>query len=242
MTEKQAQFNAAMRRFEAMPVYRWTGRFLSFANVSLQLALGALALTQPIRAWSHGLAFAVAYVLADFVNGWVHLYMDSNDRYEGWSGPFMAAFHLHHRTPKYQKRPLIVVYYLESGSKLWLFFVELVFLLGILSHVLTGFFAYAAFYFAILSSAAEVCHYLCHVRKPAFAKVLERLGLILSTRYHARHHREDNVQYTFLNGMTDPLLNLIAKKFYSGYKLTTDTHYATYVGSDTENRQVTVPR
>jgi hypothetical protein len=66
--------------------------------------------------------------------------------------------------------------------------------------------------------------------------VLERLGLILSTRYHAWHHREDNVQYTFLNGMTDPLLNLIAKKFYRGYKNTTDTHYATYVGSDTENR------
>jgi hypothetical protein len=58
----------------------------------------------------------------------------------------------------------------------------------------------------------------------------------MPTRYHARHHRNDNVQYAFLNGMSDPLLDLIARKFYTGYKTTTDNHYARYAGPDTANR------
>ena len=225
-----------MARYHANPIYRWASHFFSFANVSLQITLGILVFGQSIAFFAHVFVFIVAFVLADFVNGWVHLYMDNSDHYEGWSGPFMASFHLHHRTPQYKKRPLIVVYYVESGSKIWLFVVTIAFVLGSALHLLNSYIVYFAFYFSVLSSAAEVCHYLCHVRKPKLAKALERLGLILSTRYHAKHHREDNVQYTFLNGMTDPLVNFIAKRYYSGYKTTTDTHYANYLGSDTENR------
>lgn len=33
----------------------------------------------------------------------------------------------------------------------------------------------------------------------------------------------------FLNGLTDPLINLIARKIYKGYKNTTDLHFAKYV-------------
>jgi hypothetical protein len=40
---------------------------------------------------------------------------------------------------------------------------------------------------------------------------------------------QDNVSYAFLNGLTDPLINHIASRFYRGYKQNTDLHYATYV-------------
>jgi hypothetical protein len=58
----------------------------------------------------------------------------------------------------------------------------------------------------------------------------------MSKRHHARHHLADNVDYAFLNGLTDPLLNVIAKKLYPGYKDTTDLHYAAYTGKGTDNR------
>jgi sterol desaturase/sphingolipid hydroxylase (fatty acid hydroxylase superfamily) len=236
LTDKQAQFNAAMERYARMPVYRWTGRVTSLVNVALQIGIAVLVLPQsigPIRQW---LTLLAAYVLADFVNGWVHLYMDNSDNYDSATGPFFASFHLHHRTPRYRRRPLLLVYYQESGSKLWLAIVEMAMITGIRLGVFSGVVAYLMLYFAVLSSVAEVCHYRCHVAQTKFGRLLGSVGIILSSRYHARHHREDNVQYAFLNGMTDPLLNLIARKFYPGYKITTDRHYARFVGTDTKNR------
>jgi len=44
-----------------------------------------------------------------------------------------------------------------------------------------------------------------------------------------RHHRLDNVNYAFLNGMTDPLINWIAAVYYHGYQKTTDQHTALYI-------------
>ena len=59
----------------------------------------------------------------------------------------------------------------------------------------------------------------------------------MSPKYHARHHMQDNINYTFLNCATDPIVNLIAKLMYSGYKNTTDRHYERFAGKDTENRK-----
>ena len=120
LTTKQEQFNEAMRRYERNPIYLWTGRVVSFLNVSLQVILVVLAWAQTSGVASHALALIIAFVLADFVNGWVHLYMDNCDDYQSPVGPFNASFHLHHRTPRYKENPIVIVYYHESGSKLWL--------------------------------------------------------------------------------------------------------------------------
>ena len=40
-----------------------------------------------------------------------------------------------------------------------------------------------------------------------------------------------NVSYTFLNGMTNPLVDFIAKIFFTGYRNGTDLHYAKYAAS-----------
>ena len=65
-------------------------------------------------------AIIAAWLLTDFINGLVHIYMDHNDRYDSLAGPLVANFHLHHKTPLYRKNPLPIVYFMETGSKIWL--------------------------------------------------------------------------------------------------------------------------
>ena len=116
LAEKQQQFNAAMDKFEHMPVYVLIGNTVSFVNVTLQAVLVVLAFQRSIPLLNHILTLAVAYVLADFVNGLVHMYMDNNQDYLSPVGPLVASFHLHHRTPLYKRNPIPVVYYHESGA------------------------------------------------------------------------------------------------------------------------------
>jgi hypothetical protein len=63
-----------------------------------------------------------------------------------------------------------------------------------------------------------------------------RIKVLLPKREHARHHLEDNVSYTFLNSVTNPLVDFIAKMFFTGYKNKTDLHYAKYFGSNMPRR------
>jgi len=235
LAEKQQQFNTAMDKFANRPVYVWVGRVVSFVNISLQVALLALTVRQSISLFQQMLTIAIAYILADFINGLVHMYMDNHDDYQSFVGPLVASFHLHHRTPNYTQKPLLVVYYHESGAKIWLAFFLLAAVAGVWQGVLTGVAAYGVFYFSIFSSLAEVSHYLCHIPSHP-AQYLGKAGILLSSRHHVRHHLADNVDYAFLNGLTDPVLNLNARNVFPGYKNTTDLHYALYTGGDTENR------
>lgn len=159
--------------------------------------------------------------------------MDDNDHYESWAGPLIANFHLHHRTPRYQDHILPVVYFNETGSKAWL----VVYLIGLaILFQLPGtnpVILTTLTYFGVLSSVAEVSHYLAHNSTSETAKFLARIKLLLPKRLHATHHLNDNVNYTFLNGVTDPLVDMIARKFFAGYKNKTDLHYARYTGSTT---------
>jgi hypothetical protein len=162
------------------------------------------------------------------------MYMDNNDRYDSLAGPLIANFHLHHKLPQYRRNNLLTVYFVETGSKVWLAGYLLAVALGLpLLHPLA---AHILVYTGILSSYAEVSHYLCHSSTSPLSLFLSRLGLVLSKRRHARHHTADNVGYTFLNGVTDPLVDRIAGRYYPGYKQTTDQHYAGYVMEAADGR------
>lgn len=231
LEEKQAEFNRAVERFEKEPAYRYFGLGVAAANVSLQAALLWRALNAGAGAAQALAAAAAAYVAADFVNGLVHMYQDNNEDYTSVAGPFNAAFHLHHKIPRYTDRPLPLVYFLESGSKVWLVPVQAVsawyaFQPGA-SPALVWFLAA----FGILSSVAEVSHYLAHNSLSRAAAFLAACGLLLSKRHHGRHHNSDNASYAFLNGMTDPVLDRIAARLYGGYKNGTDLHYARYTAT-----------
>jgi len=229
---KQKQFNSAMELYEGRKRYKLLGRFVSITNISLQIYILSRALTFAIGFWWQIVSIIAAYLITDFINGLVHLYMDDNDNYESLAGPLIANFHLHHRTPRYQDNNLLVVYFNETGSKIWLVFylvtVAILFHLPNSNPVLL----YTLTYIGILSSIAEVSHYLCHNSNSAVVIFLMRIKLLLPKREHARHHLKDNVSYTFLNGVTNPLVDFIAKMFFTGYKNKTDLHYAKYSASN----------
>lgn len=233
------QFNAAMELYNSRKAYKLFGNFVSVANISLQIYLLIQLRHYSIGAARQLLAIVVAYFVTDFVNGLVHMFMDDNDRYDSLWGPLIANFHLHHKVPKYKKCNLFMVYFNESGSKVWL----VVYLLGV--TLLENFHGIAPsdtvitlVYIGIFSSLAEVSHYLCHSSSSPAAKFLAQIGILLPKRHHAQHHIQDNRNYAFFNGLTDPLLNLIAARFCRGYKLHTDLHFANYTAADLDKRVI----
>jgi uncharacterized protein YccT (UPF0319 family) len=55
------------------------------------------------------------------------------------------------------------------------------------------------------------------------------MGVLLSRNHHKKHHQNDNQNYAFLNGMSDPILNVVADILYAdGYKNQSDLHFETY--------------
>ena len=228
LTVKQRQFNAAMELYTSRLRYRLLGMAVALANVVLQVWLLWLLRPLSIGAGGQLLALGCAWLLADFVNGLVHMYMDNNDRYDSLAGPLIANFHLHHRTPRYTTHSLPVVYFIESGFKVWL--LPCLAIIALLTEVdrLPPLLLHILVYSGILSSIAEVSHYLCHKSVSPFAMLLGNCRILLSKRHHAVHHLQDNVSYAFLNGLTDPLLNPIARRVFTGYKQNTDLHFATY--------------
>jgi sterol desaturase/sphingolipid hydroxylase (fatty acid hydroxylase superfamily) len=228
LTPKQEQFNVAMELYTTKIRYRVLGLSVSIINISVQCLLLYRVWPLSIGAVQQVIALFVAYLLTDFINGLVHMYMDNNDRYESIDGPLIANFHLHHRTPQYRQNNLLAVYFTESGSKVWL----VGYLLLVLSiqnvFAIHPVVSYTLVYIGILSSVAEVSHYLCHSSTSALAGFLAGCGLLLSKRHHARHHLQDNCSYAFLNGFSDPLLDRIAAVLCRGYKQRSDLHYACY--------------
>jgi sterol desaturase/sphingolipid hydroxylase (fatty acid hydroxylase superfamily) len=228
LTPKQEQFNVAMELYTTKIRYRVLGLSVSIINISVQCLLLYRVWPLSIGAVQQVIALFVAYLLTDFINGLVHMYMDNNDRYESIDGPLIANFHLHHRTPQYRQNNLLAVYFTESGSKVWLV-GYLLLVLSIQSvFAIHPVVSYTLVYIGILSSVAEVSHYLCHSSTSALAGFLAGCGLLLSKRHHARHHLQDNCSYAFLNGFSDPLLDRIAAVLCRGYKQRSDLHYACY--------------
>src|SRR5690606_24423070 len=105
---------------ESRRIYAVLSGFVSVWNVALQGVLLARALQSSLGVAEQVATVVAAYLLADFVNGLVHLYMDRKDDYASPAGPLIANFHLHHQTLRYRDRNLLAVYFIESGSKIWL--------------------------------------------------------------------------------------------------------------------------
>ena len=234
--DKQKEFNDAMKKYHSVNYYQLTNILVSFINIALQIILLFILFSLSLSFWNWMLVLFIAYFLTDFINGFVHLYMDNNDSYDSFFGPFIASFHLHHKTPIYKDKNLFLIYYDESGTKFWLviylFLVVSLWTLEINQIVLA-----ILILVGVLSSFAELSHYLCHNSDSKFVKFLQNIGLLLSMEHHKKHHKEDNVGYAFLNGMSDKFLDKIAQIFYGGYKEGLDKHYEKYQGEDTSNRR-----
>ena len=232
---KQKEFNEAMRKFHSSKYYQLTYKAVSIINVSLELVLLYILFTLSVPfIWIIPVVF-ISYFITDFINGLVHLYMDNNDSYNSFYGPFIASFHLHHNTQKYKDKNLFLVYFDESGTKFWLvLYLIMVLIVSFtdINHVILS----GMILVGVLSSFAEVSHYLCHNSQSKLVRFLQSIGLLLSMKHHEKHHNDDNTGYAFLNGMSDTLIDKIAKKFYKGYKDNSDKHYEKYEGEGTTNR------
>ena len=131
---------------------------------------------------------------------------------------------------------------MESGHKFWLaiYLIILAFMqyfFTINANLNLGFVA-----FGIFSSIAEISHYWCHnpPRNNVIIAFLQKYRILLSLKHHRIHHTQDNMNYAFLNGVSDPLLNIIARRFFKGYKDRSDRHVATYNERLKHNKQVRV--
>lgn len=237
LTEDQKAFHDAMERYEAQSGYQFWSKGVSVINITLQLLLCYLILPVSITPIMFLFSLITAYLLTDFINGIAHMVMDNYGRYDSIVGPLVASFHLHHKNPRYKPNKLWKLYFNETGSKVWLVPFLMLFVWLIQSVQFSPFWLYTLLMFSILSSFAELSHYLCHNSNHPLVHLFSKMRLLLPKRHHAKHHLEDNKNYAFLNGVTDPLLNLIAKLFYSGYKEGTDKHFEHYIGAGTSNRE-----
>lgn len=237
---KIQEFAKAMTTYNKYGIYNKLGFFVSSIIILLQI-VSLICLLCQIHSFHFLkliLTFAAAYITADFVNGLVHMYMDNNTNYTSVVGPFIASFHLHHKEPLYKKRSAWEIYFIESGTKFWL--VIFLFIL-VYYQIMSSIPFYLNFFFVsfgIVSSLAEVSHYWCHNSRKSqlVITLLQKCWILLPKKHHAHHHRSDNMNYAFLNGVTDPIINAIARLLYPGYKNHSDKHVLAYNGQQTTNR------
>ena len=232
---KQVSFNNAMKKYHENKNYQYVYKLVSSLNILMQFYLFILLFSFSIEWYIFVAILMLSYFMTDFINGYVHMYMDNNDHYDSVVGPFIASFHLHHKTPTYRNASIFRIYFNESGSKFWL--VPFLMFTIILSFFSLNEYVLLCFIFiGILSSVAEVSHFLCHNSDSKTVLFLQKINILLSMEHHASHHEKDNQSYAFLNGMSDFILDKIASKIYGGYKKNSDLHSKAYVGEDTSNR------
>jgi sterol desaturase/sphingolipid hydroxylase (fatty acid hydroxylase superfamily) len=232
---KEQEYKQAMDTFHRNPFYNRAGVGVSAVIMTLQ-ALSLAGIDWALSPVHYALLFVAAYLVTDFVNGLVHMYMDNNHDYTSIVGPLIAVFHLHHKLPRYTDRHPALIYILESGSKNWLV-VYLAFVVCAQHTIgLPPWLNFVLVMVGVLSSFAEVSHFLCHNSTSAGVRLLQRCGILLQPAHHALHHERDNVNYAFLNGVTDPLLNAIARRTCHGYITRVDRHVRAYDGPKSSNR------
>lgn len=225
---KTKEYKVALEKYNTVFWYTRTETVASVIVITLQIA--TLITLFPQYNASNIMAIimtiVIAYVATDFINGLAHMIADNTTNYTSFVGPFFAAFKLHHSKLYYQSKHPIKIYFYESGHKLWLVFYLLI--IFIVQHCVNLNFCLNLFLVIIgtLSSVAELSHFWCHNSQNgnAIIRALQKYRLLLSMKHHRIHHCSDNINYAFLNGLTDPLLNIIARIFYQGYKNRSDLH------------------
>ena len=236
---KIKEYKIAIEKYQNVPLYTRVEIFIAVMVVSLQIA----TFTQLIHQYDATsiitilITLFIAYIATDFINGLVHMIVDNSTNYTSVVGPYVAAFHLHHTRLTYQNKHVIKIFFYESGHKIWLFFY--LWILCFSQHLFHLNFCFNLFLVAIgfLSSLAELSHFWCHnsTRGNALVRWLQKYRILLSMKHHRIHHTDDNVNYAFLNGMTDPFLNKIAHYFYRGYKNFSDRHVMAYERNEKMN-------
>ena len=232
--DKVLEYSQAINKYKTNAFYVRFEILISILVIFLQIS----SVIHCIQAYQFNgvsglfIALVFSYIAADFFNGIAHMILDNNTGYTSIAGPFIAAFHMHHATLNYKETNPFKLYFYESGHKFWLAIYLLLLCFSQIYFELNNNLNLCFVAFGILSSIAELSHFWCHNlahKKKGVIKFLQNNYLLLNLKHHRIHHVEDNVNYAFLNGMSDPLLNIIAKGYYGGYKKNSDLHVAAYI-------------
>jgi hypothetical protein len=232
MNSKFHQFDDAIEKYNSIPWYTQFENLLAVIVILTQgLSLFNLFQTYSMPSVPSLLGTLIlAYIVTDFINGLAHMIIDNNSHFTSIFGPFIAAFHLHHYKLRYNEKHPVKIYFYESGHKFWLVIYLLLLTyaqqkLHLSSNLNLGFVT-----FGILSSVAELSHYWCHqhTKNNRVIRFLQKYRLLLSLEHHRLHHINDNTHYAFLNGVSDPLLNMIARVCCRGYKNHSDKYVLAY--------------
>lgn len=232
LAQKIKEYQIAMEKYKNINYYARLEFFFSIIIIALQL-ITTIQLVQQynsINIFAIFITLFFSYFLTDFINGFAHMIVDNNDHYTSIVGPFVAAFHLHHIKLTYEKKHPLKIYFDESGHKIWLvFYLIILFIIQNVTH-LNFYLNLCLVSIGVLSSVAELSHFWCHNKKQTnrLIRLLQKYHLLLSMKHHKLHHQQDNINYAFLNGMSDPILNIIAKYFFLGYKNFSDKHVKIY--------------
>lgn len=229
---KVNEFSSAIDKYHAFSLYVKFENCLAVIIVAFQV----LSVIHLIKTYHYqgGLLFitslCIAYLATDFFNGLVHMIVDNNTNYTSIAGPFIAAFHIHHLKVKYTPKHPLNIYFTESGHKFWLVIYLALLIYSQKYITLNPNLNVGLVLFGILSSIAEVSHYWCHnpPKNNSCILFLQKYRILLSLKHHRAHHIGDNINYAFLNGVSDPVLNIIARHFYKGYKNHSDQHVKRY--------------
>lgn len=222
------EYKAAIEKYNTNPWYVRIETAASIFIIALQVITTIKLFHYPIsiNIIYFSIIFFLAFIATDFINGLVHMIVDNNTNYTSLTGPYVAAFHLHHLKIIYKNKHPLQIYFYETGHKLWLFFYLVI--LFLVQHYININFYLDLFLvlIGVLSSVSELSHYWCHngAKNNRTIRFLQKYRILLSMKHHRFHHSEDNKHYAFLNGMTDYFLNVIAKHFYRGYKQHADQH------------------
>lgn len=229
---KVREFSLAIEKYNTISFYRKFETLVAILIVTLQI----VSIIHVMETYHfHGVLICMelifmAWLVTDFIGGIAHMIVDNNTNYTSITGPFVAAFHMHHSRRKYMKKHPLKIYFTESGQKFWLLAYLLILVVmqkfGVLNSDLNA----GLVAFGVFSSIAEVSHYWCHnpPKNKRLIYFLQKYRILLSLTHHRHHHVQDNRNYAFLNGLSDPLLNIIASNFFSGYKKNSDKHVAVY--------------
>lgn len=220
----QKHYQEALNKYQNKKKYNYFLYINSIAIITLQLFSITLLLSinQPFHLLI--ISAAISYISTDFINGLIHMYMDNNHNYTSIFGPYIAAFHQHHVKIKYTEKSLLAIYFFESGFKFWLAPVLTIVCFLAVNNLIPEPITIGLILFCFFSSFAEVSHFICHNRRSPSIRFLQKIRILLPVKHHMKHHKEDNKNYAFLNGISDRLINWIAKRLYVGYKKTTDLH------------------
>lgn len=172
------------------------------------------------------LTLFISLYISDLFTGLVHIFLDNYKGNNKFIKPFAISFQKHHDDPKsLNNLPFFEIIWGTSNF----FFIPFAFLIFnkfILLKNLNNTIKYIIFFeiiFCFFSSFSQITHTLCHKMNHAspiqknkktyrILNFLQKNNIILNPIKHKIHHKYLDINYSILNGWSNPLLNKIIKK------------------------------